>query len=143
MAKKELIINADIAIEQKVLGLLACIAQEQKAEISRLLQPTDLSMVQLMLLHSLSHSPKKTLTVNQLKQTMVDESPNVSRALNKLSDKGYIIKNRCEKDQRTVFISITNEGERAHNEGDTCLMHMSLNLDEQELAQLYQILLKI
>ena len=36
LAKKELIINSEIAIEQKVFGLLACIAQEQKAEISRL-----------------------------------------------------------------------------------------------------------
>ena len=100
-------------------------------------------MVQLMLLHSLSHSPDKTLTVNQLKQTMVDESPNVSRALNKLSDKGYIIKNRCKEDQRTVFISITTEGEKAHTDGDNCLMGMSLNLEQQELEQLYKILLKI
>ncbi|WP_281558194.1 MarR family transcriptional regulator [Thalassomonas sp. RHCl1] len=143
MAKKELIINSDLSVEQKVFGLLACIAQEQKAEVSRLLKPTDLSMVQLMLLHSLAHAPKKTLTVNQLKQTMIDESPNVSRALNKLSDKGYIIKNRCEKDQRTVFITITEEGGKAHNEGDSYLMNMSLDIDKQELEQLYRILQKI
>jgi len=143
LAKKELIINSDLSIENKVFGLLACIAQEQKAEITRLLKPSDLSLVQLMLLHSLSHSPKKTLTVNQLKQTMIDESPNVSRALNKLSDKGYIIKNRCDKDQRTVFITITDDGEKAHTEGDQHLMGMSLNLEERELEQLYQILRKI
>ena len=125
------------------MSLLACVAQEQKAEMTRLLKPTDLSMVQLMLLHSLSHSPDKTLTVNQLKQTMVDESPNVSRALNKLSDKGYITKTRSTEDQRTVYISITDAGEQAHIEGDSQLMKMSLNLPEKELAQLYKLLSKL
>ena len=125
------------------MGLLACVAQEQKAEMTRLLKPTDLSMVQLMLLHSLSHSPDKTLTVNQLKQTMVDESPNVSRALNKLSDKGYITKTRSTEDQRTVYISITDAGEQAHIEGDSHLMTMSLDLPKEELEQLYKILSKL
>lgn len=143
MANKQLIINSEIDTEQKVLGLLACIAQEQKVEMTRLLKPTELSMVQLMLLHALDFAPDHTLTVNQLKQTMVDESPNVSRALNKLVDKEYVTKKRCEKDQRTVFITATEKGLQAHRDGDKALMTMSVNLSNDEITQLYGLLKKL
>nr|WP_275441482.1 MarR family transcriptional regulator [Psychrobium sp. MM17-31] len=100
-------------------------------------------MVQLMLLHALDFAPDHTLTVNQLKQTMVDESPNVSRALNKLVDKEYVTKKRCDKDQRTVFITATEQGLQAHRDGDKALMMMSVNLSNDEINQLYGLLKKL
>jgi MarR family transcriptional regulator, organic hydroperoxide resistance regulator len=55
-----------------ILGLIACIGQEQKSEITRLLQPFEISLLQLQMLHALEFSPEGHLTVNQLKQTMID-----------------------------------------------------------------------
>ncbi len=143
MANKKLITESNMSIEQKALGLLACVAQEQKVEVDRLISGTALSSyLQLHILHTLSFAPEKTLTVNQLKAAMIDESPNVSRALNKLVDMGMIVKNRSAEDQRTVFISITDLGEREHHSADEKLMTMSTNLNEAELSQLYELLQK-
>ena len=143
MANKQLIINSDLTLEQKVLALLACLAQEKKAEMSRLIRHTELSLLQLQLLHTLSHAPEKRLTVNQLKQAMVDESSNVSRSLNNLMDKGFIVKERNRQDQRTVHISLTEAGEVAHIEADKNLLSMSLGLSESELEQFYGLLTKL
>lgn len=143
MANKQLILQSNIPVEQKVMGLLMCTAQEKSAEVARLLKPLGLSFTQLSLLHALDWSSDKTLTVGQLKQTMVDDSPNVSRALNKLVEKEFIVKRRCDQDQRTVFISITPEGEAAHAEGDKLLMSSKLPLSQQDMEQLLNILSKL
>ena len=143
MANKELITESDLSTEHKVLALLACIAQEQKVEMSRLIKHTELSLLQLQLLHTLSTVPTGCLTVNQLKQAMIDDSSNVSRALNKLMDKGYIVKERSLEDQRTVFITITPAGHQAHEDADKELLTMSLGLSDGELEQLYGLLLKL
>ena len=143
MANKKSIIDADYPVELKVLSLIACIAQEQKMDQTRRLKSTGLSITQLNLLHILSEGPKGGMTVNQLKELMVDDSPNVSRAVTKLVDVGFADKERSEHDQRVVYVSITGPGEQAHIDGDKDLMDISLGLTEQELEQLYTLLSKV
>lgn len=144
MANKKLIINSDMSTEQKVIGLLSCIAQEQKVEMTRLIRPTSLSLLQLQLLHALSFAPDGTLTVNQLKAAMIDDTPNVSRTLNKLVEAGYITKERSTEDQRTVYITITEAGHKAHKDADKqILKHVSLGLTDKETELLYKLLLKL
>lgn len=143
MANKQLIIDADMSVEHKVMGLLACIAQEKKSEMGRLLKPSGLSILQLSILHSLSFAPKKTLTVSDLKATLVDDNPNVSRTLNKLVDAGLVTKLRSEQDQRTVYVSITKAGEKAHTDADQLLLSQRIDLPESEINALYEILKKL
>lgn len=45
---------------------------------------------------------------------MLGDSPNVSRAVNKMIDGGYAIKHRSEIDPRIVHVQITESGELAH-----------------------------
>lgn len=143
MANKTAIIESELSTEHKVTALMLCIAQEKKVEITRLIQHTNLSILQLNILHSLSKSPEGHLTVNQIKQLMIDESPNVSRALNKLVDSGYIKKQRSEQDQRIVHIHITSEGEQAHVDADSSLLTMELGLSASEAEDLYRLLVKL
>jgi DNA-binding MarR family transcriptional regulator len=144
MANKTLIVESpDLTTEQKVLGLLLCLAQEKKAEIDRRLRGTLPSFMQLNLLHALSKAPGGRLKVNQLKSALADDSPNVSRALNKLVEMGLARKVRSEQDQRAVYVSITRSGHRAHEEGDVKLMDLSMGLSERELEQLYELLAKL
>ena len=144
MANKSLIVNdSDMTLDQKVTALLMCVAQEQKSEIDKLLSSRGLSFLQLNLLHVLSKVPEKTLTVNELKASMVDENPNVSRTLNKMVDVGLVTKRRSEQDQRTVYISITPEGERVHVEADQELIHMGSGLNKKDQQALYELLRKL
>jgi len=143
LANKAAIINADVPTQFKAMGLIACIAQEQKVEMTRRISPTGLSLIQLELLHALDQAPEKSLTVNELKQVMIDDSPNVSRALNKLMEAGFIIKQRSEADQRVVHICITEAGSAAHQQADRALMDMKLGLSDAETEQLFQLLAKL
>ncbi|WP_432664155.1 MarR family transcriptional regulator [Wukongibacter baidiensis] len=143
MANKDLIINSDIDLDQKVLGLLMCTAQEQTAKMIRSIRHMNLSLTQVQILHVLSNSPSGQLTVNQIKSFMVDESPNVSRSLNKLMENGYILKERSSEDQRVVYITVTDEGRQAHRDADKELVKVSLDLSDEELKTLYEILKKI
>ena len=144
MANKALIADAsDLSLDQKVMALLICVAQEKKAEASRLLGGTVLSLLQLNLLHALSKAPGKSLTVNQLRELMVEDSPNVSRTLNKLAEQGLVEKTRSAEDQRTVFVSITDAGEQAHIAADERLEVFSTGLSERDLRTLYRLLVKL
>lgn len=143
MAKKQAVIDSPYEIGQKVRLLLACIAQEHKVESTRLIKQTGLSLQQLSLLHALAATKSGCLTVNQLKGTMIDETPNVSRALNKLVDSGYVIKQRDERDQRVVYITITTSGRKAHHTADEAISDVDLGLSERETQQLFKLLKKL
>ncbi|MFT5442615.1 MAG: DNA-binding MarR family transcriptional regulator [Myxococcota bacterium] len=144
MANKSLVINAEGAtLEQKVVGLMMCLAQEKRIEIERLLEGKVGSLLQLNLLHTLAAGPEEGVTVGQLKAFMVDESPNVSRTVSKLAQMGLVRKVRSSQDQRTVQVSITEAGKHAHEEGDAGLTDLSTNLSAPELKQLFDLLVKI
>ena len=144
MANKQAIIDANISTEGKIIGLITCIGQEYKSEMARQLAPMNISMTQLNILHTLSFSPNHCLTVNQIKQAMIDDSPNVSRALNKLMESGFIEKQRNDKDQRIVHIHITEAGLETHINADKQLLGIRVNgLTDSEMTQLYELIKKI
>jgi DNA-binding MarR family transcriptional regulator len=144
LADKSLVIHSpDMSLEQKVVALLLCIAQEKKVEIERALDGAVQSLLQLNLLHALSKAEDGCLTVGQLRSVMVDESPNVSRTLNKLVQLGLVRKERSTRDQRTVYVWLTEAGARAHEEGDARLLQLSTGLERGELKQLFELLVKL
>ena len=143
MANKALIIHSDIDLEQKALALLVCTAQEKTAEMVRNIRHLNLSLIQVHILHVLSKSDKGQLTVNQIRELMIDDSPNVSRSINKLMENGYIVKERSHEDQRVVYIKITEAGEKAHEEADGELLKTKLGLSAAEAQKLYELLKKI
>lgn len=144
MANKDLVINSEGTLDQKTFALFLCIAQEKSSEINRALRHMGISFLQSNILHVLDSVEGGKLTVNQIKSVLVDDSPNVSRSLNKLMEKGYIIKERSLEDQRIVNILITDEGRNAHKKADEALLPVfSLNLTEDDLQKLYDILLKM
>ncbi|WP_417348639.1 MarR family winged helix-turn-helix transcriptional regulator [Ferrimonas sp.] len=81
--------------------------------------------------------------VNQLKAAMFEESSNVSRALYKLVDAGFVHKGRNDEDQRVVHIQITATGSKAHREADQALMGASFGLNSAEEELLFSLLAKV
>jgi DNA-binding MarR family transcriptional regulator len=144
MSNRSLVIEAhDLTFDQKVIALLMCVAQEKKVEIERAIEGTVQSFLQLKLLHSLAEAPEGRLTVGQLRSLMVERTANVSRTLNKLAELGLIEKVRSTVDQRTVYVSITEAGRVAHEEGDASLLDLSTGLEPGELKQLFDLLVKL
>ncbi len=143
MANKHLIIHSNQELKHKVMGLLLCTAQEYSAILDKNVKPLGLSMTQVMILHALSKSPTGTLTVNQIKATMLDESPNISRSLNKLMEHGHIVKERSVEDQRVVYITITDAGRQAHDDADANNDGVDLPLSDERMQLLYELLIEI
>ncbi len=68
-----------------------------------------LSMAQFNILRILRGSGK-SISVNAIKERMVEKSPNTTRLMDKLLNKGLIVRERCEVDRRIVFVSISDAG---------------------------------
>ncbi|WP_205729313.1 MarR family winged helix-turn-helix transcriptional regulator [Ferrimonas aestuarii] len=138
------LIQSNYPTDQKVSGLLLCMAQEMKVTMTRQLLPFKISPPQLMMLHALDKGPKEGLTVGQLKEGMLEDSSNVSRSLNKLEESGLVVKRRDDEDQRIVKIIITDAGRQLHLDADEALMKIEggLGLNESELETLFALLKK-
>jgi DNA-binding MarR family transcriptional regulator len=50
------------------------------------------------------------LSMNVVKERMIEKSPNATRLADKLVSKGYIERKRSEADRRVVFVQITPKG---------------------------------
>ena len=49
----------------------------------------------------------KAVTVKVVKDRMIQKSPNSTRLMDKLCDKGFIERTRCESDRRAVYVKIS------------------------------------
>lgn len=69
----------------------------------------DLTMPQFNILRIL-RGAGEMLSVNTVKDRMVEKSPNTTRLLDKLIEKELISRVRCEKDRRVVYVEISDKG---------------------------------
>ena len=73
------------------------------------LKPFRISPQQFNILRIL-RGAKDWVTMNKIKELMIDKSPNATRLADKLLDKGFVERKRCDEDRRVVFLKITEEG---------------------------------
>jgi len=121
-------------------------AQWLNSEVSRQLEPLDLTAQQLKILHIVYKSTDKQATVNEIKAQMLDPMSNVSRLLNKLMDKKLIIKVRNQQDQRLVYIQNTKLGVELMCMGKKLMDEAFLPMDKlntEELELFSQLISKI
>ena len=76
---------------------------------NEVLKPTKISVQQYNILRIL-RGAGKAITVNSVKERMIQKSPNSTRLMDKLCDKGLIARRRCENDRRVVYVEITQLG---------------------------------
>lgn len=69
----------------------------------------DLSIAQFNILRIL-RGASEPLSVNAVKDRMLEISPNTTRLMDKLIDKGLVERVRCDSDRRVVYVSITGNG---------------------------------
>lgn len=73
------------------------------------LKPFSISEQQYNILRIL-RGANKSITVKTVKDRMVQKSPNSTRLMDKLCDKGLIERERCENDRRVVYVKINKKG---------------------------------
>lgn len=105
----------------------------------------DLSMAQFNILRIL-RGAKGVISVNAVKDRMIEKSPNTTRLMDKLIEKGLIDRFRCESDRRVVYVSITDKGLDLLSQIDTdpnSKLNFTGNLNEEESELLSQLLDKL
>lgn len=105
----------------------------------------DLSIAQFNILRIL-RGAKAPLSVNSIKERMVERSPNTTRLMDKLIEKNLIERVRCDSDRRVVYVEITKHGleilSRIDEDPDLRLNSCG-NLTEAEAEQLSNLLDKM
>ncbi len=74
-----------------------------------MLRPYGISEPQYNILRIL-RGAGKAITINQVKERMVQRSPNSTRLMDKLCEKNLISRSRCEQDRRVVYVKIEGKG---------------------------------
>lgn len=88
----------------------------------KLMKPYGISGPQYNILRIL-RGAGEPITMNVVKDRMIEKSPNATRLMDKLCEKKLIERVRCEHDRRAVYVSIRKEGLQLLED---------LNLDEMQ-----------
>jgi MarR family 2-MHQ and catechol resistance regulon transcriptional repressor len=108
-------------------------------------QDYDLSLPQFNILRIL-RGANQSLNVNTVKDRMLEKSPNTTRLMDKLIEKGLIERTRCENDRRVVYVQIAQKGLDLLSEIDDHMEGSSLmprGLNDDEANQLSDLLDKL
>jgi DNA-binding MarR family transcriptional regulator len=143
VANKQKVYESDFPLRDKAAVLIGCTAQEIDNVVERALKEFGISRAQLNVLHFLDTEPVEKMTVNQLREVLIDDSPNVSRILNKMVDKGLIRKERQSDDQRVVHVTLTEKGRQLHKRADQKITGHNVKLSPKECRVLIELLMKI
>ncbi len=109
------------------------------------LKPYGISFQQFNILRIL-RGAKDWVTMNDIKELMVEKSPNATRLADKLIDKGFVERQRSDADRRVVYLAITEKGTKLletidNNPGD--YMEFMTRITEKEAKQVSDILDKM
>ncbi len=110
---------------------------------NKLLKPFSISIQQYNILRILLGAGKK-ITVQTVKERMIERAPNATRLMDKLCAKNLVHRSRCDADRRVVYVGITDVGIQLIDEIDieersTCMD----NISEEEAKVLNKILDKL
>jgi DNA-binding MarR family transcriptional regulator len=143
VANKQKVYTSNFPIRDKAAVLIGCTAQDIANFVERALKEFGVSREQLSVIHFLDTEPVEKMTVNKLREILLDDSPNVSRILNKMVEKGLVRKERQSEDQRVVHISLTEKGRRLHEKADKKIIGHNVRLSPKECETLIELLMKV
>ena len=127
---------------QLCFPLYAC-AKELVRQYRRPLEPLNLTYTQYITIMVLWEQGKTN--VKTLGDALLLDSGTLTPVLKKLESKGYITRNRSERDERNLEVQITPAGEKLREEmlDVPRQMGVCMNLQQGEIDTLYELLYKL
>ena len=112
------------------------------------LKPFNLTHAQLNALHILFENDPEPVSASELKKKILVSNPDVTRLLDRLVKKGYVLRETCPENRRKINVSMTESGrslfEKAHHTAKQSLGAFFENqITENEATELRRILAKI
>lgn len=83
----------------------------------------------------------EAVTVNMVKERMIEKSPNATRLMDKLCGKGLIERTRCENDRRVVYVKISEKGLKLLDKINVDELGTHMNAISEEEAKILNAIL--
>ncbi len=117
-------------------------------KIKNALKPFNLTHAQLNALYILFESDPEPVTASELKKKILVSNPDVTRLLDRLVKKGYVLRKTCPENRRQIDISLTDPGRKlfmqAHLSAKQAMGDFfEKQITEDEAKELRRILHKI
>lgn len=117
-------------------------------KVKKALSPHNLTHAQLNALYILFENDPDPVSANELKKKILVSNPDVTRLLDRLVKKGFVIRETCPENRRKIDISLTDPGRKlfveAHHSAKQSLGEFFKNqITEEEAKELRRILHKI
>ena len=138
MEKEEL-----LKLDNQICFPLYVTSKEIVRKYGPLLKELDLTYTQYIALLALWE--KDHITVKELGERLYLDSGTLTPLLNKLEDKGYIIRNKSEKDGRELVVFVSENGLKLKEEAFSVPLKIGqcVNLEKDEIIVLYKLLNKV
>lgn len=136
--------NYDVLkLENQLCFLLYASSREIVKRYKPLLDKIDLTYTQYIAMLVLWE--KKQLTVKELGECLYLDSGTLTPLLKKLESKGLVTRVRSEKDERSLVVTLTQEGEKLKEQAVEIPLQIAgcINLTPQEGKLLYDMLQKV
>lgn len=133
------------SLQQKVIINIRHTSNWMASQQNSYMAKYDLTMPQFNILRIL-RGANEVISVNTIKDRMIEKSPNTTRLMDKLIEKELIERVRCEKDRRVVYVAITQKGQDLLAEIDETFDESFLytkNLTDEESETLSNLLDKL
>ena len=132
-----------LKLENQLCFPLYVASKEIIRKYKPLLSKYDLTYTQYIVMMVLWE--KKFINVKELGKYLYLDSGTLTPVLKKLEQKGYIKRDKSQKDERNLVVSISSQGELLKNKIKDIPQEMGkcLNLNEEETVILYKVLYKI
>ncbi len=117
-------------------------------KVKNAFKPFNLTHAQLNTLYILFENDPEPVSANELKKKILVSNPDVTRLLDRLVKKGYVLRETCPENRRKIDISLTDPGRKlfmqAHLSAKLALGDFfEKQITEDEAKELRRILHKI
>lgn len=116
--------------------------------VKKALKPFNLTHAQLNALYILFESHPEPVSANELKKKILVSNPDVTRLMDRLVNKGYVLRETCPENRRKIDVSLTDSGRtlfmQAHLSAKLALGDFfEKKITEDEAKELRRIMHKI
>jgi DNA-binding MarR family transcriptional regulator len=123
-------------------------ANKVEMSIKRALKPFGITHAQLNVLYHLAQSSPGMISAGELKRKLLVNNPDLTRLVDRLVQKGLVIRKTCAENRRQVDITISPKGLKvffqAHEEAKRSVNNFfRMNIEAEEAQKLFSILDKI
>ena len=135
--------NRMLKLESQLCFPLYACAKEIVRRYNPLLEPLGLTYTQYIAMMVMWEH--KSISVKEMGKLLFLDSGTLTPMLKKMEKAGWIRRKRSEDDERVVIVTITEKGEKLHDDASQVPVRMSgcVTLETEEAMQLYNLLHKL